>query len=1146
LIFVAIDRGGTFTDAIAIYKGKIYTKKILSQSTKYKDSNTQAIKELLKDIFNKDYEKINSLLFSQIRLGTTVATNALLEKKGADVSFLVTKGFKDLLEINYQNRNDIFALNIKKNPPLYKEVIEVDERVIPTKDGFKTLKKLKNIPNPKFNSVAVLLMHSYAKKNHEKQIKKALKNKQVSISCEVMPLIKAIERAQTTVIDAYLTPIIKEYISNIISQFNTKPKNLFFIKSDGTLCKDKDFRGANSLLSGPAGGVVALKSIYKDTPLIGFDMGGTSTDVSRFSGEIELKYNQEIDGNLINYPSVDIYTIASGGGSILGLKDNILTVGPKSSGANPGPLCYGRDGILSLSDANVVTNRLPIKALPRIFGKDNKSALNKDLAIKGFKPIAKKLNKSVEELAQAYIDIANEQMANAIKEITLKKGYNPSNHILCSFGGAGGQHAVGVARKLGIKKIFIHSHSGILSAVGILSADIKDEIYKTVQKELKNLNLKKAFDSLIKSYKKSFDSAKRKIFLKYKDTNNSFELKYCKNIEDEFKKVYKRRFGFNLNRDLIVEAIKVEFITFSQKFERQELKGSKLEYYTDKIYLNSTWQECKVYTKLAPNSKIYGPALILQESSTILLDEKSKAFINKYGDIEIELKELKQKRELFKEANLALMSNKIAFIAKKMGDMLQLSAISTNIKERADYSCAIFDSNGDLIANAPHIPVHLGSMSSVIKALIKKFPKINNSTYITNAPYEGGSHLPDITVATPFIKNKKVIFWVASRGHHSDIGGIVSGSMPPFSKSLSDEGAVIEAFEVVKNGKFQEEKLIKIFKKSGAKNINNNISDIKAQIAANNEGIKELKKLDFKLLQEYFKDIKKISAQKIEAFLEKYENQELKAIDYLDNGAKIKLCVKIKNKRAVFDFSKSDFELLSNQNTPPSIVKSAVIYSLRVMLNQDIPLNEGILEPITIKLSKNSLLNPSKNAAVVGGNVTTSQRIVDVILSAFGAAANSNGCMNNIIFGNKHFGYYETIGGGSGATSYISGASGVHTHMTNTKITDTEIIEFRYPVLIEKFAIRKNSGGEGRFRGGDGLIRKYKFLEDNLEVSILSERRVFRPNGLKGGKKAKKGKNILKRKNKKYNLTSKATFKTKKGDILIIKTPGGAGYGKKG
>ena len=1145
MIQIAIDRGGTFTDAIAIYKGKIYTKKILSQSGKYKDSNTQAIKEILKDIFNTDYEKIDSLLFSQIRLGTTVATNALLEKKGADVSFLVTKGFKDLLEINYQNRSDLFALNIKKNSPLYKEVIEVDERVIPTKDGFKTLKKLKKIPNPKYDSVAVLLMHSYGKKNHEKQIKKALKNKQVSISCEVMPLIKAIDRAQTTLIDAYLTPIIKNYIKNIIAQFNSTPKNLFFIKSDGSLCKADDFRGANSLLSGPAGGVVALKSIYKDTPLIGFDMGGTSTDVCRYSGEIELKYNQEIADSLINYPSVDIYTIASGGGSILGLKDSILTVGPQSSGANPGPLCYGRDGILSLSDANVVTNHLPINALPKIFGKDNKSALNKDLAIKGFEPIAKKLNKSVEELAQAYIDIANEQMANAIKEITLKKGYNPSNHILCSFGGAGGQHAVGVARKLGIKKIFIHKNSGILSAVGILNADIKNELYKTVQKELNGFNLEALFKDLIKSYKKSYDVVKKKLFIKYKDTNNSFELEYGKNIKEKFKKAYKRRFGFNLNKSLVVEAVKVEFITISKDFKRQELKESKTEFFTDKIYLNSSWQECKVYTKIAPNSTILGPALILQDSSTILLDEKSKAFVNRYGDIEIELEDLQNSTELFKEANLALMSNKIAFIAKKMGDMLQLSAISTNIKERADYSCAIFDSKGDLIANAPHIPVHLGSMSSVIKALIKKFPKISNSTYITNAPYEGGSHLPDITVATPFIKNKKVLFWVASRGHHSDIGGIVSGSMPPFSKSLKEEGAIIEAFEVVKDNKFQEEKLIKIFKKSGAKNINNNISDIKAQIAANYEGIKELSKLDLNLLQEYFKDIKKISAKKIEAFLKKYENKKLKAIDFLDNGAKIELNVTIKNKKAVFDFTNSDFELLSNQNTPPSIVKSAVLYSLRVMLNQDLPLNEGILKPITIKLLKNSLLNPSKNAAVVGGNVTTSQRIVDVILSAFGVAANSCGCMNNVIFGDKSFGYYETIGGGSGATNGNCGASGVHTHMTNTKITDTEIIELRYPVLIKKFEIRKNSGGKGKFRGGDGLIREYQFLKDNLEISILSERRVFKPNGLKGGKKAKRGKNILKRKNKKFYLGSKATFKSKKGDILIIKTPGGGGFGKK-
>jgi len=1139
MITVAIDRGGTFTDLIAFYNGKIYTKKVLSQSSSYKDSNTYAIKELLKEIFNKEFTKIDPTFFSNIKLGTTVATNALLERKGADVTLIVTKGFKDILEIRYQDRQDLFALNPKKSKPLYKEVIEVNERVLPTKNGFKVLKKLKKIPKPKYN-VAVTLLHSYGYKEHEKLLKKHFKNS--SISSEIMPTIKAIDRADTTVVDAYLNPIIKSYIKNIIKEFSSSVSNkLYFIKSDGGVCKAHEFRGANSLLSGPAGGVVALSKIYKNRALIGFDMGGTSTDVSRFSGEIELKYSQKIAGCYINYPSVDIHTVASGGGSRLFFKDGMFLVGPKSSGANPGPLCYGKDGFLSITDANLVTNRLDLDSFPKIFGKDNSSSLNKEAAINGFRDIAKKVNRSIFEVAQAFIDVANENMANAIKEITIKKGYKPSEHILCSFGGAGGQHVVGVARKLGIKEIFIHKNSGILSAFGILQADEKKEKLKAIEQPLDKVDLNSAFKSLIKD-SSNYDIVVKSLLLKYKDTNEVIEVKYKDNFLEQFKKRYKEIFGFNLKNKIVVQDIKVTFIKRGKEIKRPKIKNSKTVYKDTKIFLNGKWQKAKVYSSLAINQEVKGPALILQDSSTILLDEASFATINEYGDISIELKKSKENFLDIKEAKLSLYSNKVRFIATKMGDILQKSAISTNIKQRADFSCAIFDSNGDLIANAPHIPVHLGSMSSVVKAIIKKFPKINNSTYITNTPYEGGSHLPDITVVTPYIKNGKILFWVASRGHHADIGGKKAGSMPPFSKSLKEEGAIIEAFEIVKDGKFFKQKILKILKKAKARNISDNISDIKAQIAANYSGISELKKLNYKDLEWYFKQIKKVSNTKIKSFFKKFKNQTLYAKEYLDNGAKIELSIKFKQDKAIFDFTNSSCELLSNQNAPTSVVRSAVLYALRVMLNDDIPLNDGILESVKIKLKPNSLLNPSKDAAIVGGNVTTSQRIVDVIFSAFKVSANSHGCMNNVIFGNKNFGYYETIGGGSGATKFGNGVSAIHTHMTNTKITDVEILEHNYPIYLKEFSIRKNSAGEGKFRGGDGIVRKYCFLEE-LDVSILTERRVLKPNGLNGGKSAKRGKNILKRGKKRFNLTSKASFKAKVGDTLIIKTPGGGGYG---
>ncbi|NPA12328.1 MAG: 5-oxoprolinase, partial [Epsilonproteobacteria bacterium] len=793
----------------------------------------------------------------------------------------------------------------------------------------------------------------------------------------------------------------------------------------------------------------------------------------------------------------------------------------------PGPLCYGRDGYLSVTDANVVTGRIDIDNFPHIFGKSAKEPLNIQASKKGFEDIAKKVGKSIEEVAEAFLDVANENMANAIKEITLKKGYDPKIHILCSFGGAGGQHAVAVARKLGIKKIFIHAQSGILSAYGIANADITSTKIKVIEKPLSEVDLEKEFNEL--------KGDKKKLFLKYKNTNTAVEVEYKDGFLDEFREKYKREFGFLLDSEIVVESIKADFIKKSSFVKRSKISG-KFKFKEKKIFINGKWQKAKVYTSYGVG-RIKGPALILQDTSTVVLDEGSIAEINEYGDIEITLNEVDSNIAI-KAAKLSLYSNRLTFIAKKMGDILKKTAMSVNVKEREDYSCAIFDKEGDLIVNAPHIPVHLGSMSEVVKSIIKKH-KIKNATYITNAPYEGGSHLPDITVVTPYIEDGEVIFWVASRGHHADIGGSVPGSMPPFSKFLKEEGAVIESFEIVENGEFKEEKIREILKKAGARKIDENISDIKAQIAANMAGIEEVLKLDRDELLWFFREIKEVSKKKVKEFFKNLD--EVKAEDYLDSGAVIKFSA-YRDEKIVFDFSGSSFQLLSNQNAPYSVVRSAVLYAIRVMLNEDIPLNDGILEEIELVLPKNSILNPDKDLAVVGGNVTTSQRIVDVIFKAFKVAAASQGCMNNVIFGNEKFGYYETICGGAGAGDGFEGASAVHTHMTNTKITDVEVIERRYPVMIEEFSIRKNSGGDGKYKGGDGVKRVYKFLED-VEVSLLTERRSFAPYGLNGGCDGKKGENLLKSQGKIYNLTGKINFKAKKGDKLIIKTPGGGGWG---
>ncbi|BCD63056.1 5-oxoprolinase (ATP-hydrolysing) [Nitratiruptor sp. YY08-26] len=1122
MLKIAIDRGGTFTDVYAVIDDKqVITKKILSESPLYEDPNSYGV-QLILDEAGATLDDIE-----WIRFGTTVATNALLERKGVDLTFVVTKGFKDILEIRYQNRADLFALDIKKPKPLYKEVIEVDERVIPKGRDFEVLQPLQEVPKPKHKHVAVMFLHSFRFDEHEKRVKEILADYEVTVSSEIIPLQKAIDRADTTVVDAYLTPVVQEYVQKILKNLGLR-KNAFFIKSDGGLCKPEEFRGINALLSGPAGGVVALSSIYDGTPLIGFDMGGTSTDVSRYDGKVELKMSDEVAGCYIHYPMVDIHTVAAGGGSRLFEKEGMLVVGPQSSGSNPGPVCYGRGGELSISDANAVTGRLDPDFLPKVFGKSGKEPLAIAAAFSAFIPLAKKLGKRVEEIALGFIDVANEHMANAIKEITIKKGYDPKEHTLCVFGGAGGQHAVGVARKLGIKKILIHCHSGILSAVGIAYADIKAE-----RIAMASGNLEEDFAKLeagSEGYQKY-----RSLFVRFKGTNTSLEVSY-ENYKEHFLRRYKQIFGFVPAGEIEIESIKVTLIKPTAKPKRPKIVAGTVEpVKMGRVYFDEGWQEVPIFNVLKAGSVIQGPALIALEHSMVVLDPKSRASINEYGDILIEVEHAEQR--VIQEAKLSLLANRLEFIAKKMGDILQKSARSVNIKERADFSCAIFDPDGNLIVNAPHIPVHLGSMSSVVKAIIAKGYK--NATYITNAPYEGGSHLPDITVATPYIEDGKTLLWVASRGHHADIGGSVPGSMPPFSKFLHDEGAIIESFAVVEEGVFLEEILRSIFESAGARNIEDNISDIKAQIAANMEGIRSLLPLKEELPW-FFRAIKEVSARSVRSFFASL--QAASAQDYLDNGAKVALQVYKRDGKVVFDFSDSSPQLLSNQNAPFAVLRSAVLYALRVMLQRDIPLNDGILQNIKIITPKGTLLNPDKELAVVGGNVTTSQRIVDVIFKAFKVAAASQGCMNNVIFGNERFGYYETIAGGAGATPQAYGASGVHTHMTNTKITDVEVMESRFPVMIEKFALRNGSGGEGKYRGGDGVERVYRFLEP-VEVSLLTERRSFAPYGLYGGKEGKRGENYLVRDGKTYNLGGKVHFFAKKGDKLIVKTPGGGGWG---
>ena len=1166
MIEFAIDRGGTFTDLIARAGDRFVVKKVLSNSPFYTESCSHAIAEAMHALYGGK-GPIDLTAIRWIRMGTTIATNALLERKGVPTALVVTEGFGDLLRIGDQTRPDIFALEIEKPEPLYLSVVEAKERVIVKEGDFIVEtpldeEKLKeDLSKLKVKHLAVCLMHGYGFFAHEKRVKEIAESMGFTVVCshETVPLPGAVARAETTLADAYLTPKLQAYLRLFQAPFKgDAASKTLMMQSDGTLCAMNDFRGSRALLSGPAGGVTALASIYEKTPLIGFDMGGTSTDVCRYDGEVALRYESETAGVKVRVPQVDLHTVASGGGSRLFYKNGLFVVGPESSGADPGPLCYGRDGYSSITDANLVTGRLDPESFPKIFGPNGDAPLNIEASRKGFETIAEALGKSIEAVAEGFLDVANEQMANAIREVTLKKGFDPASHILCAFGGAGGQHAVAVARKLGIKKVLVHRYAGILSAYGMALAKRSFEAIRHV-----GLPLDTCKEALFEPLQKQIASKlpdqgevrwQRLVRLRYEGTDATIEVPF-EHAKAAFEERYEREFGFLMQeRPLIAESIRMIAEIVAPGWSRQTiapasepLKPLRMH----RLYARGHWLDAPVYDmeELGGGAVIKGPALVMQSTSTIVLEPGCRAEISPYGDLVIDVPAEEGRKETGIEAALdALFSNRFHFIATRMGDMLQKSAVSTNIKERLDFSCTIFDREGHLIANAPHIPVHLGSMSSVVKAVMRKFPEPEaGSVYISNAPYEGGSHLPDITVVTPCLENGKVSFWVASRGHHADIGGSVPGSMPPFSHTLSEEGALFEAFALVDQGRFNEEKVRRILQAAGARRIEDNLSDLRAQVAANTEGIAGV----LALMEEYGKarierymvSIRQISEAAVRKFLRSRADTELVAEESLDSGSRIALKVSIDDDGgAVFDFSGSGMELWGNQNTPPSVVRSAVIYTLRAMLREDLPLNEGLIAPIELRLPEGSLLNPGQEVAVVGGNVTTSQRIVDVVLKAFGEAAGSQGCMNNVTFGNERFGYYETIGGGAGATPKRSGASGVHTHMTNTRITDVEILERRYPVMIETFALRTGSGGLGRNRGGDGMVRRYRFFED-LDFAILSERRVFAPFGLAGGGEGQKGRNILIRDEKIYDLGAKVQLRVKKGDRIEIRTPGGGGYG---
>ncbi len=1201
----AVDRGGTFTDVVGISpQGEFHYYKLLSNSPDYKDASIEGIRRILRI---PNHIPLPEDLIEGIRFGTTIATNALLERKGSRVLLIITKGLSGIVDIGYQNRQDLFKLCVKKSSPLYSTIIEIDERINSKGEILKDLNpsnltnKLKGIDVSTIDSVSVVLMHSWINPTHELLCENILINngfKNVFLSHKSINSIKIVSRSQSTIVDAYLSVVIGNYIENIKEQIGNIPFE--FIESRGFLSQPEYFSGKNALFSGPAGGVIATARLAEEMAIegvIGFDMGGTSTDVSRFNGNFEMIYEKTIDGLPIQAEMLNIVTVAAGGGSIAGFDGQKLAVGPESAGSYPGPACYGFGGPLTITDANLLTGRIVPEYFPKTFGKDRRTNIDYTIVKERFDFFTEHINNTLKrdytpyEIAEGLIRIANEKMAMAIKEISVSKGFDVRDYGLVCFGGAGGQHVCSIASLLGIEKIIIHPLSSVMSAYGIGLANPSRKYSKTLLVQYSDKThpeISHIFASEEKNFlKENYYSyyIKREIDLRPKGADAYITLPYrdySHNI-DTFKEKYKRLFGFyNDNQDIEAVNIRIE-LQSKREFFQPYLKRINNDIQSDcrpstykNLFFGNKMSEAPLYLNEAIpiGFNIKGPALIVDNYLTVFIEPAFNAEKDERGLIIIKrtrfIKDtnlVKRKKDKPDPVLLEIFNNLFMNAAEEMGIVLQKTAYSVNIKERLDFSCAIFDTEGDLVANAPHIPVHLGAMSDTVKAIYTE----NRGTikpgdiYLTNNPYKGGSHLPDLTVVCPiFINSKRPLFFTANRGHHADIGGMIPGSMPTKANHINEEGLLIDNFLIVRDGRFREEELINIMSCSDypVRNINERISDLKAQIASCKKGEKEIINIINRYGYETVSDYMRYIQDNAEYLVKKALNGFLAGKnyfyssfeDYLDDDTLIKASIRIEAGKRPPDTVRAEINFIGtgyqhsadNLNAPFSVVNSAVMYVLRLLINSIIPLNSGCLKPISIIAPKGSILNPVYPAPVASGNVETSQRLVDVLLGCLKVAGASQGTMNNLLFEVEgETPYYETIAGGSGASMGCNGASGVHVHMTNTRLTDPEVLEHRHPgILIERFSLRKDSGGNGQFKGGDGVIREIRFLKPAI-VSILSERRKYAPYGMNGGEEGARGVNILKKaKGELKILSNRETLRIDKNDSIIIETPGGGGYGR--
>ncbi|HEX6785530.1 MAG TPA: hydantoinase B/oxoprolinase family protein [Sphingomicrobium sp.] len=1153
----AIDRGGTFTDVLARSSdGEIRVEKLLSENAgKYEDAALEAIRRVLLD----------GGQVSEVRMGTTVATNALLERKGERIALAITRGFGDALRIGYQARPEIFARQIVLPSMIYEQLVEIDERVTVGGEVLISLDEdcaranLRAVRDSGIEALAIVLMHGWQYPAHEErlsQIARELGFTQVSVSHEVAPLIKLIGRGDTTVVDAYLSPVLRRYVERVAAGLPDAAA-LHFMQSNGGLAEATSFRGKDAILSGPAGGIVGMVAASRphgNDRLIGFDMGGTSTDVSHYAGAFELADESIVAGVRIRAPMMQINTVAAGGGSICRFDGMRFRVGPESAGASPGPACYRNGGPLTVTDCNLFLGRIDPERFPKVFGPGGDLPLDPEVSRVRLQEIADQLGhaKSLEDIAQGFIDIAVDNMAAAIRKISVARGHDVTRYTLACFGGAGGQHACAVADALGMERILIHPLAGVLSAYGIGIADVKAIRETSWLKpllhdlsaplgELKRSAVEALVDQGLERERVEL-ACRARLRTAGSDTTLEIDIASKEQMQSAFAELHRARFGY-WERDfsLIVEALVVEATGRSETLTDIAVEQPSVDEPFD------------------------GPALIFEPTSTIVVDAGWRGQRAGEGTLiltrTVPVERVKAIGTGVDPVRLEIFNNLFMAIAEEMGVALQSTATSVNIKERLDFSCAIFDADGALIANAPHIPVHLGSMGESIREIINARGRRADGrgirpgdAYVLNDPYRGGTHLPDITVIVPvfYADEARPSAFIAARGHHADIGGIAPGSMPPDSRTINQEGVLIDNFLLVDEGHFRELEMRELLASGEwpARNLDRNISDLKAQLAACVRGAEGLvataRDYGADVVAAYMRHVLANAEESVRRLLERLDDGEF---DYeMDNGAHVRVKIRV-NKRArsaIFDFTGTSGQLPDNFNAPFSIVRAASLYVVRTLIDDAIPMNDGCLRPIELIVPEGCMLNPRSPAAVVAGNVETSQVVTDALFAATGRLAPSQGTMNNFTFGNERHQYYETIAGGSGAGPEFDGTSAVQTHMTNSRLTDPEILETRLPVRLDQFAIRRGSGGQGAHRGGDGVVRAITFLEP-MRANILANRRRVPPRGIEGGSDAQTGRNWVERTDGTVEMLSATDYADmQSGDRFVIETPGGGGFGRRG